>query len=159
MGEDKAKEIGQKKKKSGKHGKWNHMLHKLQGGFFQVAMWFEVVIALIIFFGVVLHLVELPEFMTNVSTGFNAFLQYLLEALVGLEVIMMLCRHDLDSIVEVMIFAVTKHLLISHESPTGILIGIFAVAALFAVRKFLFLSAEELAERRKHADYIQRDQN
>ena len=70
---------------------------------------------------------------------------------------MMLCRHDLDSIIEVMIFAVTKALIINHESEVGILFGIVGVAILFAIRKFLFLSASDIAERRKHADYIQRE--
>lgn len=142
-------------RKKEEHHSMNHFLHKMQAAFFQFAMWFEVLIAFIIFLGVVRHLLLLGH--TFSEEGFNHLLQYLLDALVGLEVIMMLCRHDLDSIVEVMIFAVTKHLLISHESQVGILIGIVAVAVLFVVRKFLFLSAAELAERKKHADYIQRD--
>lgn len=140
------------------HTNANQVLHRVQGVFFQCAMWFEIVISVVIFAGVVVHLYHLPQhFSADASLSFSVFLQYLLEALVGLEVIMMLCRHDLDSIVEVMIFAVTKALLISHESSVGVLVGVLAVAVLFAIRKFLFLSSEELAERKKHSDYIQRD--
>ena len=135
----------------------NHLLHKTQAVFFRLAMWFEVVFALIIFVGVVVHIIHIPEIMHSEHAEFITFLQYLLEGLVGLELIMMLCRHDLDSIIEVMIFTVTKYLVVNHESAVGILIGVAAVAVLFAIRKFLFLSAEELAERKKHADYIQRD--
>ena len=135
----------------------NHLLHKVQAVFFRLAMWFEVVFALVIFAGVVIHLTHIPGIMLNRKTEFIDFLQFLLEGLVGLELIMMLCRHDLDSIIEVMIFTVTKYLVVNHESAVGILIGVAAVAVLFAIRKFLFLSAEELAERKKHADYIQRD--
>lgn len=135
----------------------NHLLHKVQAVFFRLAMWFEVVFALVIFAGVVVHLTHIPGIMLNRETEFIDFLQFLLEGLVGLELIMMLCRHDLDSIIEVMIFTVTKYLVVNHESAVGILIGVAAVAVLFAIRKFLFLSAEELAERKKHADYIQRD--
>ena len=135
----------------------NHLLHKVQAVFFRLAMWFEVVFALVIFAGVVVHLTHIPGIMLNREKEFIDFLQFLLEGLVGLELIMMLCRHDLDSIIEVMIFTVTKYLVVNHESAVGILIGVAAVAVLFAIRKFLFLSAEELAERKKHADYIQRD--
>ena len=78
--------------------------------------------------------------------------------LIGLEIIMMLCRHDLDSIVEVMIFAVTRTLLIMHERSLGMLIGIVAIAVLFAIRKYLFLSGEEAAARRRYSDHIQKDQ-
>ncbi len=135
----------------------NHLLHKVQAVFFRLAMWFEVVFALVIFAGVVVHLAHIPGILLNKEKEFIDFLQVLLEGLVGLELIMMLCRHDLDSIIEVMIFTVTKYLVVNHESAVGILIGVAAVAVLFAIRKFLFLSAEELAERKKHADYIQRD--
>ena len=135
----------------------NHLLHKVQAVFFRLAMWFEVVFALVIFAGVIVHLTHIPGIMFNREMEFIDFLQFLLEGLVGLELIMMLCRHDLDSIIEVMIFTVTKYLVVNHESAVGILIGVAAVAVLFAIRKFLFLSAEELAERKKHADYIQRD--
>ena len=135
----------------------NHLLHKVQAVFFRLAMWFEVVFALVIFAGVVVHLAHIPGILLNGEKEFIDFLQFLLEGLVGLELIMMLCRHDLDSIIEVMIFTVTKYLVVNHESAVGILIGVAAVAVLFAIRKFLFLSAEELAERKKHADYIQRD--
>ncbi|MBR3008876.1 MAG: hypothetical protein IKH70_09790 [Stomatobaculum sp.] len=135
----------------------NHLLHKVQAVFFRLAMWFEVVFALVIFAGVVVHLAHIPGILLNKEKEFIDFLQFLLEGLVGLELIMMLCRHDLDSIIEVMIFTVTKYLVVNHESAVGILIGVAAVAVLFAIRKFLFLSAEELAERKKHADYIQRD--
>ena len=44
-----------------------------------------------------------------------------------------------------------------HESTLGVLIGVLALAVLFAIRKFLFISGTELLERRKHSDYIQRD--
>ena len=110
----------------------NHLLHKVQAVFFRLAMWFEVVFALVIFAGVVVHLAHIPEIMLNREKEFIDFLQFLLEGLVGLELIMMLCRHDLDSIIEVMIFTVTKYLVVNHESAVGILIGVAAVAVLFA---------------------------
>ena len=140
------------------HTKSYEILHKLQIIFFRLALWIELFVALLIFVGIAIHFTRLPaELGEIIEGGFNEFLHYLLDALVGIEVAMMLCRHDLDSIVEVMIFAVTKSLIINHENSIGILIGVVAVAVLFVIRKFLFLSAVDLAERKKHADYIQRD--
>ncbi len=140
------------------HTKSYEILHKLQIIFFRLALWIELFVALLIFVGIAIHFTRLPaELGEIIEGGFNEFLHYLLDALVGIEVAMMLCRHDLDSIVEVMIFAVTKSLIINHENSIGILIGVVAVAVLFAIRKFLFLSAVDLAERKKHADYIQRE--
>ncbi|PNH20553.1 hypothetical protein B6K86_03555 [Lachnospiraceae bacterium] len=137
----------------------NQLLHKIQTLFFRFAMWFEIAMSLVIFAGVIAQLRFLPQYLTGTEAlGFGGFLQYLLEMLIGLEIIMMLCRHDLDSIVEVMIFAVTRTLLIMHERSLGMLIGIVAIAVLFAIRKYLFLSGEEAAARRRYSDHIQKDQ-
>ena len=137
----------------------NQLLHKIQTLFFRFAMWFEIAMSLVIFAGVIAQLRFLLQYLTGTEAlGFGGFLQYLLEMLIGLEIIMMLCRHDLDSIVEVMIFAVTRTLLIMHERSLGMLIGIVAIAVLFAIRKYLFLSGEEAAARRRYSDHIQKDQ-
>lgn len=150
--------IGTNVKGDGMQGS-NQMLHKIQAVFFRFAMWLEILISAVIFAGVIFHLGGLPQFFIRVGEmNFNRFLQYLLEALIGLEVITMLCRHDLDSIVEVMIFAVTKTLLIVHESTLGMLIGVVAIALLFGIRKYLFLSGKEVSERKKHSDHLQQDQ-
>lgn len=137
--------------------KLTKMLHRCQAAFFWCALFFELVIAVIIFIGVVFHLLVIKDaVIVNGMFDFSAFLQYLLEALIGLEMIMMLCRHDLDSVIEVMIFAVTKALLVNHENSVGMLAGALAIAALFAVRKFLVLSARESEEREKHSDQLQK---
>ena len=56
----------------------NHLLHKVQAVFFRLAMWFEVVFALVIFAGVVVHLTHIPGIMLNRETEFIDFLQFLL---------------------------------------------------------------------------------
>ena len=48
----------------------NHLLHKVQAVFFRLAMWFEVVFALVIFAGVVVHLAHIPGIMLNKEKEF-----------------------------------------------------------------------------------------
>ena len=91
------------------HSRVNHALHRVQGRFFQAAMWAEVIIALFIFAAIAIQVWHLPSHLNASShTQFTEFIQVVLDILMCLELIMMLCRHDLDSIIEVMIFAVTR---------------------------------------------------
>ena len=135
-----------------RHSRVNHALHRVQGRFFQAAMWAEVVIAMFIFVAIAIQVRHLPSHLNASShTQFTEFIQVVLDILMCLELIMMLCRHDLDSIIEVMIFAVTKNLLVVHESNVHVL--------LFAIRKHLFLSSAELEEHKHHLDFIQQDRD
>ncbi|WP_314854441.1 hypothetical protein [Stomatobaculum longum] len=143
-----------------RHSRVNHALHRVQGRFFQAAMWAEVVIAMFIFVAIAIQVRHLPSHLHASShTQFTEFIQVVLDILMCLELIMMLCRHDLDSIIEVMIFAVTKNLLVVHESNVHVLLGVVALALLFAIRKYLFLSSAELEEHKHHLDFIQQDRD
>lgn len=51
----------------------------------------------------------------------------------------MFCRHDIDSIVEVLLFSVARQMVIDHLAIKEAFIGCAAVAILFAVRRFLFV--------------------
>ena len=61
--------------------------------------------------------------------------------IIGIELVKMLCRHDLDSVVEVLLFAVGRYMIIEHLPIHGTLIGVITIAILFIIRKFLFVSA------------------
>ena len=64
-------------------------------------------------------------------------------------------RNDLYTMIEVLLFAVTRHLVIQHVHTWEALIGVAAIAILFATRKFLFMhpeSYEQMKRRREHLD-------
>jgi hypothetical protein len=145
---------------SQRHSRVNHALHRVQGRFFQAAMWAEVIIALFIFAAIAIQVWHLPSHLNASShTQFTEFMQVVLDILMCLELIMMLCRHDLDSIIEVMIFAVTKNLLVVHDSNVHVLLGVVALALLFGIRKYLFLSATEVEAHKQQLDFIQQDRD
>ena len=57
--------------------------------------------------------------------------------------------------IEVLLFAVTRHLVIQHVQTWEVLVGVAAIAVLFATRKFLFMhpeSYEQMKRRREHLD-------
>ena len=61
------------------------------------------------------------------------------DLVIGVELLKMFCRHDIDSIVEVLLFSVARQMVIEHLAIKEALIGCIAVAILFAVRRFLFV--------------------
>lgn len=65
------------------------------------------------------------------------FLHEILAVAVGLEFVRMLVDMTPASILEVLTVAIARHIIISHEDPLGLLIGIVCLAGIFAVRRFL----------------------
>ncbi|MDR1765116.1 MAG: hypothetical protein LBR77_03310 [Lachnospiraceae bacterium] len=109
----------------------------------RIAIYLEIIIAVIVIAAIVITLLSIPrELATLYENGaFNAFLKTIFNIIIGIELLKMLCRHDMDSVVEVLLFAVSKELIISQRPIVETFVGVAAVAVLFIVRKFLFVSA------------------
>ena len=55
----------------------------------------------------------------------------------------MLYLHTPITVFEVLLFAIARQIIIEHGSPLNSLIGVIAIAILFATRKFLFMTFDE----------------
>ena len=69
--------------------------------------------------------------------GTEAFLHSILSIAVGLEFVRMLVDMTPANILEVLTVAIARQIIISHEDPLGLLVGIVCLAGIFAVRRFL----------------------
>lgn len=90
----------------------------------------------------------------NLSAMMDAayFQQRLSEAcfiIIGIELIKMITSHTIDSVVDVMMLALARQMIIEHTTPTENLLTVLAVAVLFVVRKFLYVS--QIDRRKKGA--------
>ncbi len=74
---------------------------------------------------------------TNYFPDTESFLHNILAVAVGLEFVRMLVDMTPANILEVLTVAIARHIIISHEDPLGLLIGIVCLAGIFAVRRFL----------------------
>ena len=94
----------------------------------------------------------------------NATLEYFLEKVmtfaIGFEFVKMLCRHSAQTVVEVLMFATARQMVVEHMKPSQTLIGVIAIAILFAIRKFLMTEDDDMAHApvKKHAD-MNKDEN
>lgn len=64
---------------------------------------------------------------------FQDFLGYAMALIIAIEFIKMLLRHTPGSIIEVLLFAMARKLIITKENNLGLLFGIISIAVLFII--------------------------
>ena len=73
----------------------------------------------------------------GVHTVFEEVLSEILLLIVGIELAILLVRRTPESLIEVMFFVIARKMLIKTGAFYELLIGVAALGALFAIRKFL----------------------
>ena len=95
--------------------------------------------------------VEVRNMFTNEEyfTDLNHFLHNILGIVVGLEFVRMLIDMTPANTLEVLIVAISRHVILSHDDPLSNLACVACIAGLFATRHFLIPKKEltlELSE-------------
>lgn len=80
----------------------------------------------------------------NTIESFSNYLSASFSLIIGIEFIKMLSKHTPETVIEVLLFAIARHLIVDHGSSLENLIGIASIAALFAIRKYLFFNFDEV---------------
>ncbi len=60
--------------------------------------------------------------------------------IIGVELIEMITSHSIDSVVDVMLLAVARQMIIEHTGPVENLLTVCSVGVLFVIRKYLYVS-------------------
>ena len=120
----------------------------------------EIVLAIAVVAGFLLTFVlfirELPGMLASENGGetFHEFLEFALNLAVGIEFVKMLIKHTPGSVLEVLLFAIARHMVLSHDSGLENLLSIAAIAVIFAIRKYLFSRTFESAEEGRQLDWL-----
>lgn len=111
----------------------------------------EIYISVLILIGIILVSVSLIKDLVHFAksiisgvpvSGYEEFLGFALQLIIGVEFVKMLSKHTPGSAIEVLLFAIARKLIVGHSSTMlDLLIGIIAIAILFAIKKFLFSSS------------------
>ena len=127
------------------------MRKKLQDKMFELSYIFELFVAIIVglailvFAGKLIH----DTFDFSILAKDPDYLLIVLDAAItlaiGAELIKMLCKHTPETVIEVLAFALARHLIVEHKNPLENLTTVVAIAVLFAVRKF-FLQKHDMLE-------------
>lgn len=74
---------------------------------------------------------------------FTSFLGSALTLLIGVEFVKMLAKHTAENLLEVLMFAIARQMVVEHLNMMETLVGVVAIGVIFAVRKYLLLKTSE----------------
>lgn len=71
---------------------------------------------------------------------------------IGVEFVKMLCTHTPGTVIEVLLFAISRQMIVGHVSGFEVLAGVAAIAGLFATHKFLYAKSFGTEEKEEKQD-------
>lgn len=117
---------------------------------YKVAGWIEifvsavVVVALLVFCaGLLRQFYELIAEHGGNTEYLSDFLGNAFQIVIGVEFVKMLCKHTPATVVEVLMFAIARQMVVEHATPVENLVCIVGIAGLFAIRRFLFVESDK----------------
>lgn len=117
------------------------ILSKLYGISYYLEMFISLLLIVVIIFLSVKLVINIFDinFMLSNDDVFTYFMENAMSLAVGVELIKMLCKHSASTVVEVLLFAIARQIIVSHSSVMNMVAGVLCIVALLATRKFLFL--------------------
>lgn len=114
----------------------------------RLAEYIELVVAIIITFVVIVSVISMiirilthPTEIHDEET-FYAFLESALSLIVGIEFLKMIIIPTTENVIETLLFAVSRQIILDHNITVTI-VGIISVTILFLIKKFLITDFEE----------------
>ena len=127
------------------------MRKKLQNVMFEASYLFELLISVMVGASILVlagKLIYDAVTTAGYFSGADSLMRILDDAIIlaiGAELIKMLCKHTPETVIEVLAFALARHLIVEQTTPIENLITVIAIAVLFAIRRFL-LNRHDMVE-------------
>lgn len=129
------------------------MKRKLNEIIYTISRYSEIVLSAIMLLVIIaLILPMLHDFLSVplldiTPNQFTDFLGNVLTLLIGVEFVKMIAKHTAENLLEVLMFAIARQMVVEHLNMTETLIGVIAIGIIFAVRKYLLLKSPENKEK------------
>ncbi len=120
------------------------MCMKMRQRMLKLAQVLEIVMAALILAavlagGAVLVYSSAQELAENAAAfAVGGFLERAFLIIMGIELVKMLMLHTYGAVIDVLMFAIARQMIVSHDGPWGTLLGVVALAGIFAIKKFLY---------------------
>lgn len=126
------------------HNQEERIKHAFRDQIAEAAGLVEVFISILVLIGLVMAAIPLIQWMPGLLVDGNevdvqAFLERALEIVIGVEFIKMLAKHSPGASLEVLLYAMARHMVVGHSDAVDTLFGILAIGVIFFIRKFLFV--------------------
>lgn len=114
----------------------------------------EIVLGLIILLACIVGSVGLVcttelDQMLHVPEYFQERLSDACLIIIGIELIKMITSYTIDSVVDVMLLAIARQMVVEHTTPVENLLAVLSVGVLFVIRKYLYISHLDRRKRSK----------
>lgn len=135
----------------------NIKLKNLKSKIISGVMWLETLLAIFMIASVLVSSKDLISFIIQIFTldaipsydMFQKFLSHLLLLVIALELALMLVKHTPNSVVEVMLYAIARKMLVYGSSALEIFLGVLSLAEYFFIKKYLFSEQDKKLEEKE----------
>ena len=122
----------------------SHSRAELRNKIISTATLLEILLSGLVLIGLLLSMVPLLQWMPGLLFDGNdaevsIFLQRALDIVIGIEFIKMLAKHSPGSVLEVLLYAIARHMIVGHEDAVQNLVSVVAIALIFIIRKYFFV--------------------
>lgn len=107
----------------------------------------EIVLAVLIMIGLIISLKPLVLELGDLGSGMEEALPHFLEAafnlVIGIEFVDMLTKHSPGSALEVLLYAIVRHMVLEGGTTRDMIVGTGAILVIFIIRKYFFVKSFE----------------
>lgn len=135
---------------------WRILMKRIQNRIFKVTRALEMVISFAIIIAIGISMISLIDglivlFENSLQRdAFQNFLAVVFNILIGIEFLKMIFKYNVDTVIEVLLFAIARQLIVDHTTVYENFVGIVSIAVLFVIRKYLFIP--ELDKEKRDTD-------
>ena len=118
----------------GKMGKFQIAVH-------YITTYLEMALTILLVVGIVLSFIHIPNILSDILSkdflNVRALVEYVALIIVVIELIHVLNSQNLESVIEILMLAFTRELVIREWAMWELLLGVGCIAGLFAIKKWL----------------------
>ena len=100
------------------------------------------VVIIVLIIPMIYNFISIPLLSIKASQ-FTEFLGNILTLSIGVEFVKMLAKHTAENLLEVLMFAIARQMIVEHLNMIDTLIGIISIAIIFFIRKYLLLKTTD----------------
>ena len=100
------------------------------------------VVIIVLIIPIIYNFISIPLLSIKASQ-FTEFLGNILTLIIGVEFVKMLAKHTAENLLEVLMFAIARQMIVEHLNMIDTLIGIISIAIIFFIRKYLLLKTTD----------------
>ena len=116
-------------------------LGKMQKVLHVITAVIETLVAVILIAGIAVALLDIPSLISeipgNAKEGLRDLVSFMATIIIVVEFIHVIVSQNLSSVIEIIMLAITRELVINEYATWELLVGVLCIAALFAVKKYL----------------------